>query len=97
MSKGKVGAPTKEINPEIALRIEKLRKDSNITQAELAAKVGVSRDSVRNWEHSRSEPNKEAAKKLSQVLKLTGDTYFVLRKKELLFLKHCKIIHWTNY
>ena len=65
----KVGRPIKEINPLIGERIVSLRKDSGLNQNQLADLIGVSRDSIRNWEHSRNEPTKEYAKKLSKVLR----------------------------
>lgn len=84
---GKIGAPTKEINPEIATRIVKLRKDNNLTQSELAEKIGVNRDTVRNWEHTRSEPSKNAAKKLSQFLHCDWRYILCIEKDETVIPK----------
>lgn len=87
MSSGKVGAPIKHINPEIAVRIVKLRKDCNITQFELADLIGVSRDSVRNWEHSRNEPSKECAKKMGNVFKCSYKYILCIEDEEIIIPK----------
>lgn len=63
----KAGRPTKENNLLIGERILSLRKDSGLNQKQLADLIGVSRDSIRNWEHSRNEPTKDYAKKLGNI------------------------------
>ena len=37
--------------------IEKKRKEQNLTQAQLAEKLGVSNKTVSKWENGTSEPN----------------------------------------
>ncbi len=48
--------------------IKKLRKEKGLSQMKLAAKVGVSLTTVRNWEYKASDPNEENRKKLKEVL-----------------------------
>jgi transcriptional regulator with XRE-family HTH domain len=50
------------------MNIKKLRKEKNMTQIELAAKVGVSLTTIRNWEYGASTPNEENMKKLEEIL-----------------------------
>ena len=48
--------------------LKKLRLEAELTQMKLAAKVGVSITTIRNWENGVSDPNEENMKKLKQVL-----------------------------
>ena len=58
-----------KMSSTIGNQIKKFRLSHGWTQAQLADFVGVSKDSVRNWEHSRSEPTKAYAKKLSKIFR----------------------------
>ena len=87
MNNGKAGAPTKEINTMIGERIFNLRKDSGLKQDQLAALVGVSRDSVRNWEHSRNEPSKDYAKKLGNVFNCSYKYILCIEDEETIIPK----------
>ena len=53
----KVGRPKKNINPNLGKSIKKLRKANRLTQNVLAQRVGVSTDTIRNWEKGRSQPS----------------------------------------
>lgn len=44
------------LKANIGKRIRKQRIDSGLTQAELAAKLGVSRATISSWETDRTEP-----------------------------------------
>ena len=48
--------------------LKKLRKENELTQMDLAVKVGVSLTSVRMWEKGVSEPKEENRRKLEEVL-----------------------------
>ena len=48
--------------------IQKLRKDKNLSQIELAAALGVSVNSVIIWERGAGNPNSENLEKLKKVL-----------------------------
>lgn len=50
------------------MNIKKLRKEKGMTQVDLALKVGVSVNTIRNWEYKVSEPTPENEKKLREVL-----------------------------
>lgn len=45
------------MNIEIADRLVQLRKESNLSQEDLAAKLGVSRQAVSKWERCESSPD----------------------------------------
>ena len=49
--------------------VRELRKEKGFSQMELAAKVGVSLTTIRNWEYQVSTPNEENMQQLKQVLK----------------------------
>lgn len=45
------------MNIEIANRLVQLRKQKNLSQEELAAKLGISRQAVSKWERAESSPD----------------------------------------
>lgn len=54
-------------------KIAKLRKDNNLTQEELAAKLGVSRQSISKWESDAAFPETDKLVKLSEMFDCTVD------------------------
>ena len=50
------------------LCVKKIREDMGVSQQQLAAMIGVSVDTIQNWEQSRAQPRK-AARALLIVLK----------------------------
>lgn len=53
--------------------ILKLRKDLKLSQEELAEKVGVTRQTISNWELGETQPNVEQLKKLSEIFSVSID------------------------
>lgn len=51
--------------------IRKLRKEKNMTQAELAAKMNVCDQVISNWESGEDCPDVEALKQLAEVFNVT--------------------------
>lgn len=51
--------------------ISNLRKENNITQAELAEKLGVTDRSVSNWENGKNMPDLSLFKPLCEILGIT--------------------------
>lgn len=47
--------------------IKKLRKENNMTQYKLAAKLGVSNTTIRKWEYKAGSPSDENKKKLEEL------------------------------
>ena len=54
-------------NKEIGKRISELRKKNNITQVQLAEKLGVSKGTVAMWETGKRQPNFETLDELSDI------------------------------
>lgn len=57
-------------------RLKELRKRNNLTQQELADKVGTKRVNVTKWETGRTEPNFETLIKLADLLEVSLDWLF---------------------
>ena len=53
--------------------IRKLRRALDITQRELAEKLGVERSTVAKWEEGKSKPRAEMLAKIAQVLNCSVD------------------------
>ena len=58
---------------EIDKRIECLRKERNISQTELAKKLGISRSAVNAWEMGVSKPHIEHVIAMSRIFNVTTD------------------------
>ena len=71
----------------IGKKIYEYRKKEQISQEELAERVGVTRQTISNWELNETIPDIEQAKKVSQILgisldELTGNkTEYIMLKK----------------
>ena len=64
------------------LKLRILRKECNLSQKELAQKLGVSQSNIYNYEMGRTEPSIEILCKLANVLDVTVD-YLVGNSDEL--------------
>ncbi len=62
-------------------KIRALRKSENLTQSELASKLGVSPSAVGMYEQDRREPDSRILGKLCEVFGVTGD-YFIGASRE---------------
>ncbi|KSU14876.1 helix-turn-helix domain-containing protein [Lactococcus lactis] len=60
-------------------RLKELRKEKDLTQKEIANKLGVSRVAYTNWENGKREPNIERFVKLADYFNVNID-YVVGRK-----------------
>jgi len=58
---------------EIYNHIEKLRKDNNMTQVDLAKRLGVSRSAVNAWEMGVRKPHIDHIVALAKVFNITTD------------------------
>lgn len=61
------------------MRLKKLRSDFNVTQADLAKKLGVSNQTLLNWENGIYEPKIAQLIKLADIFGVSID-YLVERK-----------------
>lgn len=57
--------------------IKKLRSEKNISQAELAKKIGVTQQQLSSYETGKNNPRIETAKKLSECLEVSLDEIFL--------------------
>lgn len=53
--------------------LKKLRKINNISQADLAKKMGVSLTTISNWETGYSKPDVEQLKKIAKFFNISTD------------------------
>ncbi len=54
-------------------KIIELRKKENLTQEKLAEKIGISRQTLFNWENNSTSPDINQAKKISEIFKISLD------------------------
>ena len=77
-------------------RVKKLRKQTNITQGELAPKMNVTPTGVSYWESGKAIPNYETFQRLANYFNvsidyLTGNDYSKNDDDEILFRKIDKV------
>ncbi len=58
---------------DIGKNISKLRRRQNLSQEQLAEKIGVTRQTISNWELGESSPDIRQAKKLSKTFNISLD------------------------
>lgn len=69
------------MNPDkLGLFIAKLRKEKNMTQKELAEKLGVTDRAVSNWENGRRLPDVSLYKEICDILGITLNEFFAGEK-----------------
>lgn len=61
------------MNVEIANRLQQLRKNNNLSQEELAEKIGVSRQAVSKWERAEASPDTDNLILLSRLYNMSLD------------------------
>ena len=61
------------MNIEIANRLFELRKQKNLSQEELAEKIGVSRQAVSKWERAESSPDTDNLIQLARLYSVSLD------------------------
>lgn len=66
----------------IADRIKGLREKANITQSELAKKLGITRSSVNAWEMGISIPSTQYIVELSSIFNVSTDYLLGLKQNE---------------
>jgi len=58
---------------KISELIKYYRKQKNLTQKELADKLGISHDTVSLWEKGKSKPDYDTLRKICVLYEITGD------------------------
>ena len=61
--------------------IKRLRKARNISQVELAAELGVTKQCVSNWENDYIQPSIDMLVKIAQYFKVSTDYLLDLESK----------------
>lgn len=61
------------MNIEIANRLVSLRKANHLSQEELAAKIGISRQAVSKWERAEASPDTDNLILLAKLYKISLD------------------------
>ena len=64
-----------------AVRLKELRKEANLTQVELAKRLGIGQSSYADWERGKKKPTQENLVKIAQVLNVSID-YLVGNSEE---------------
>ena len=62
-----------DIKMQLGARIKELRKAKNITQEQLAARIGVSSRTIKHWEHGTRTPNAVSLLGLSRCFHVSVD------------------------
>lgn len=62
-------------------RIAQLRKNANLTQAQLGEKLNVSAQAVSKWEHSQSEPDLTTIRNMCALFGISTDEFFAIEKQ----------------
>ena len=62
---------------ELAKKIQKLRKENNMTQEQLAQKLCVSRTAVSEWENGRGMPGIESLQMIAKLFPITLDDLLI--------------------
>ena len=75
----------------IAKNIYNLRKKINLSQESLAEKIGVTRQTISNWESSISTPDLKQSKELSKIFNVTIDELADNEIKDVLIKKTSNI------
>ena len=62
--------------------LRQIRRIRDLTQAEVATKLNITKSGYANWEQGSSEPNIEAIKKLCQLFNITADELLEMKGLE---------------
>lgn len=68
---------------EFSERLKKLRKDTGLTQVEVANKLGISQPAYASWERGIKKPTQDNLVKIAQILNVSVD-YLVGNSQETL-------------
>ena len=61
-------------------QIKRLRINKNLTQAQLARKLGVTEQAINNWENNKRTPSVDILKRISDFFSCTTDYLLELEK-----------------
>jgi transcriptional regulator with XRE-family HTH domain len=75
-------------------KIYQLRKQHNMSQEQLAGKLGISRQAVSKWESGQSIPDTDKIIQLSKIFNVTAD--YLLKKVKPPYLSS-RFLHILSY
>lgn len=58
---------------EFSERLKKLRKDTGLTQVDVASKLGISQQAYASWERGIKKPTQENLVRIAQILNVSVD------------------------
>ena len=58
---------------KFAQRLKELRKSDNMSQCQLAKKIGVAQSNISDWENNISRPEYENLIKIAEIFDVTSD------------------------
>lgn len=58
---------------EFSERLKKLRKDTGLTQVDVASKLGISQQAYASWERGVKKPTQDNLVKIAQILNVSVD------------------------
>ena len=65
------------MNKNVRISLEACRVNAKLTQSEMAEKLGVTANTVSNWESGKSEPNLSQLRAISEISGIPMDFIFV--------------------
>lgn len=90
------------MNVELADRLIKLRRENNLSQEQLAAELGISRQAVSKWERAESSPDLDNIVQLAKLYNISFDEllntseYSFNKEKKEQIVKYIEVID-DNY
>ena len=81
-------------------RLEEARKSKSLSQADIARKIGVTRETVSKWESGDKEPSPEHLRELALALGVAADYLLGIEKSSTVLVKDLtdedvKLLHTT--
>ncbi len=77
---------------EFGVRLKKAREEYGLSQRSLGLALGLSDKTISSYESSRSYPNLEILKKLSEVLGRSTDYFLEYERKDISLLERIEIL-----
>ena len=65
---------------EFGAKFKQLRIDNNLTQNQLAEKLGIKQTNISNWENDKTRPEYENLIKLAKIFDVTTDEILGIEK-----------------
>lgn len=62
-------------------QIKQLRTNKNLTQAQLAIKLGVTKQAINSWENNKRTPSVDILKRIAEFFSCTADSLLELEKR----------------